>query len=89
MNDLERLTTADYSTIFAALRLWQFATELRLGCNTGRIANIQARFAELYVGDHFADDKPLTPGQIDDLCRRLNFNEVIETLNAVEDRLNA
>ncbi len=50
------LTSRELATVLAALRYWQ--------------ADIQD--PSFQFGDHFADERPLSAVEIDDLCEKLN-----------------
>lgn len=55
-----QLTTRELATVLAALRHWQ------------RYLDTSARKFVRAEYEHFTDEAPLTPRQIDDLCERLN-----------------
>ncbi len=55
---MEPFTTRETATILAALRYWQ---------------NALAATGTPPITGHFAEETPLTPAEIDDLCERLNL----------------
>lgn len=52
------LSPRELATVLAALRSWQLE---------------HLRPVPVHTGEHFAEHSPLTLGEIDQLCERLNF----------------